>query len=133
MRASSERGTRPTSTADSSRSAQEERKKARGGEGERVWAQSLICVPAFLCVAVLFRLHGAPPAPAHIPFPLSLALYGHAHNHTFQPLFFWPQFGYREGINLRNIVENLLVCVMMPQNNKFMCIFISTACTTYLH
>lgn len=52
MCASSERGKRPTSTADSSRSAQEERKKARGGEGERVRAQSLICVPAFLCVAV---------------------------------------------------------------------------------
>lgn len=34
VQASSERGKRPTSTADSSRSAQEERKKARGGEGE---------------------------------------------------------------------------------------------------
>lgn len=72
MRASSERGRRPTSTADSSRSAQEERKKARGGEGERVRAQSLICVPAFLCVAVCVQAPWSSSSTGIHSFPIIL-------------------------------------------------------------
>lgn len=100
-------------------------------------AQSLICVPAFLCVAVCVQAPWSSSSTGTHSFPIiPCSLWARTQSHIPACLLLimvWLQ----GRINLQNIAGNLLVYTIMPQNINFTCILftylIHTACSTHLH